>query len=78
MRASPSPFSRSVALTIEGGTGVVEILGVDGRMIRRLRAPTGRVEWDARDETGRVVPRGVYFARVPGVASAVARLVKVD
>ena len=76
--AAPSPFRRSVSLSIEGGGGELEIVGVDGRLIRRLAAPSGSIEWDGRDAAGQTVARGVYLARLVGSTAPATRLVKLD
>lgn len=44
----------------------VEIYDIRGRQVRHLRLDAGAVAvaWDGRDEGGRQVPSGVYYARV--------------
>jgi flagellar hook assembly protein FlgD len=51
----------------EGGGSVrLRIYDVQGRALREIQAPRltagyHRITWDARDESGREVPPGVYF-----------------
>jgi len=53
----------------EGNAVTALIFNTGGRVVRRLyqgRLPAGvaSVPWDGRDDQGRVVAAGVYFARV--------------
>jgi hypothetical protein len=63
---SPNPFylPSSTLLTVDGlaqGSSL-KILTVDGKVIRELTTPGGRIGfWDGRDEEGRFVASGVYF-----------------
>jgi hypothetical protein len=36
------------------------------RTLRLARGGRGTEEWDGRDESGRLVPAGLYFARLRG------------
>jgi hypothetical protein len=70
--AAPSPFRTDVALTLafaRAGEAELVVHSVDGRRVRTLArghfdAGTHRVTWDGRDDSGRDVPSGVYFARL--------------
>jgi hypothetical protein len=86
--ASPNPFGASTTLRFalaDEGAVQLDLFDVGGRHVRRLldglhSAGHGQVTWDGRDDRGRDVPPGVYFARLvgPGGALATARLVRVE
>lgn len=88
LRAQPNPF-RDVAwieAAVDGsvppGLGL-QIFDAAGRRVRDLDCTgrAGRVSWDGRDEAGRRVPAGTYFARltgVPGATEASLRLVRIE
>ncbi len=64
--ASPNPFRTETSLTwTADGPARVVIFDVRGSHVRDL-SPGGRdrATWDGRDDAGRAVPSGVYFARV--------------
>jgi hypothetical protein len=49
----------------------IEIIDSAGRKVRSLPGTgssesIGEASWDGRDEAGRTVPQGIYFARIPG------------
>lgn len=92
--AWPVPFNAQVRLALSGlpdGPVAVAIHDARGRTVRRLDAAVaggrGELTWDGRDQAGRDLPSGVYFARAAGSgagsgggrggAAAVARLVLV-
>jgi hypothetical protein len=68
----PDPFNPTTTLRIEGPAGSeakLEIVDVRGRTVRELWSgaiPAGgrQLVWDGRDDAGRGVPSGVYFARL--------------
>jgi hypothetical protein len=73
--AYPNPFRTSttirMSLSPERKTAVLDIVDAAGRHVRRI--PDTEISggnltarWDGRDERGRLVPAGVYFARLPG------------
>lgn len=72
LSAQPNPFNPQVTLRFglaAAGECRLEILSVTGRRLRLLAA--GRLEageqalvWDGRDEAGRVLPSGIYLARL--------------
>jgi hypothetical protein len=67
----PNPFVGSTSVRFEigcAGRVGIEIVGVDGRVVRTLFddfATPGRhaVDWDGRDDGGRVVAGGVYVCK---------------
>lgn len=68
----PNPFAASTTIVFEAPrTGVLnlEIVAVDGRIVRRLTARVaipGRnsINWDGCDHNGRKVASGVYMCRI--------------
>ncbi len=73
--AAPNPLVRSAelsfALSPRAAAEPVRLTVVDpaGRLVRtlvagRLDAGSHRFAWDGRDETGRSMPSGIYFARL--------------
>jgi len=69
---SPNPSSGTTGLTFtlaKEGRVELAVYGLDGRRVRTLvaetRAPgTYRLEWDGRDDAGRVTRAGMYFVRL--------------
>ncbi len=54
------------------------VYDVSGRLVRRLLsgrfvAGKSRIEWDGRDERGREVPSGIYFARLAAAGRSYSR-----
>lgn len=77
----PNPFRDHVAFSV-GGSGAgrrLEIFDVAGRRIamRQLGGNAGEIAWDGRDEHGRPVPSGVYFARVFAPDAESSRVLRV-
>lgn len=81
LRAYPAPAPGSV--TLECGVGVREhivlrIVDVRGRLVRRaelLGRRTVTYVWDGKDDAGRSVPSGMYFAKLDADGSeATARI----
>lgn len=69
--AMPNPFTDSVVLRLAGeGPLALAILDTSGRIVRHLVGATrgaariAGVHWDGRDDAGRDVPAGVYWARL--------------
>ena len=68
----PNPFNSSTTITLnysEGGDVSIRIYDIIGRLIRELNAidkEGGEIKaaWDARDNSGKEVSSGVYFARI--------------
>lgn len=44
----------------------IRIVAPDGSLVRRITARGGRARWDGRDESGRLVPAGVYLVLAVG------------
>jgi hypothetical protein len=71
LAVTPNPLNPATTLTFivppGGGSVVLTIYGVDGRRACRLvaanlAAGAHAVVWRGRDDTGRTLPSGVYFA----------------
>ncbi|HYM81179.1 MAG TPA: FlgD immunoglobulin-like domain containing protein [Candidatus Limnocylindria bacterium] len=70
--ATPNPFSTTTWLRFRlssAGRAELRIYDVNGRLVRSLaegarEAGEHAVAWDGRDQSGRVVPSGSYFARL--------------
>lgn len=84
--AAPNPSSDGAELPLELAAPArvrAEIVDAAGRRVRVLAdrafaAGRSRLAWDGRDERGRRVPPGIYFARVrAGETSARTRIVRV-
>ncbi len=72
----PNPFSHTTTIALEmGGRGdvTVEVFDVAGVRVRTLTdynaSPSRRVTFDGRDDSGRNLPTGLYFARVTALGS---------
>jgi len=85
--AAPNPFrtTTTVAFDLPAARHVgFVVYGIDGRVVRRLMdqdLPAGRhrAVWDGRDERGRFVASGIYFARIrAGEFASNLRLVRLD
>jgi len=71
-RASPNPFHPRTTIPFrldEAADVRIDIWGLDGRLVRQLvraHMPPGdhRVEWDGRDDAGRILSNGAYFYRM--------------
>ncbi len=72
--AYPNPFNPSTTLRIENdlpGRIRLEVVDVTGRRLRQLAdrdftAGSHDLKWDGRDDSGRSLPTGLYFARLIG------------
>jgi hypothetical protein len=64
------PSRAPVSLRWSGADAAsIRLFDVTGRLVRTLwlaRAASGTAQWDGRDENGRLVPAGLYFARLLG------------
>ena len=80
--AHPNPFNPQTTLAFslrESGVVSLSVLDAQGRCVRSLLAaatlPAGSqsVAWDGRDEFGRALPSGLYFARLIAGEERVSR-----
>ena len=78
----PNPFGAQTAIryTLRSSAPVtVQVFDQSGRLVRTIVRSNGQlagpheVSWDARDDTGRHVTMGVYFARILAGPEAFAR-----
>jgi hypothetical protein len=77
--ATPGETGTAPRSPIAATPGTLEITTVNGRVVRRLQLGKSRqISWDGRDERGRTLGPGIYFARVPGSRAETLRLVKLD
>jgi len=60
-RAFPNPFRESTRLSVPDGTHAVRVVDARGRLVRTI-ATGGTVRFDGRDDAGRPLPGGVYWA----------------
>jgi hypothetical protein len=79
--ASPNPFRDRLTFDLSDvprGAGL-EILDVQGRVVRRWMAPLPvGLEWDGSADDGRPLVAGIYLARVSGAGyTATRRLIRV-
>ena len=67
----PNPFNPHTAIHFEtpGGSVFIEIVDLGGRRVRTLA--NGAIDpgahqlvWDGRDDSGEILPSGVYFSRL--------------
>ncbi len=83
LRAQPSLLRGAVRIIMSpmsGGSTSIEIVNSTGRVVRGLRpGRESSVVWDGTDESGRDVPKGVYFVtlRTPELVERV-KVVKVE
>lgn len=80
-RAGPNPSRAAVRLSPPlPGAARVEVFDPAGRRLRILERTEGAdpLEWDGRDQSGRMVTSGIYFARLvaSGAPSETLRLVR--
>jgi len=75
LRAWPNPARGPIRFESPGGliAREIEILDGAGRLIARVTPGASR-QWDGRDQAGRPVPAGVYFARVRDAAAELLRV----
>jgi flagellar hook assembly protein FlgD len=83
---NPSAGASTIRYDLPGAEEVrLGVYDVSGRRVRSLvpgrRLPAGRHQavWDGRDDSGRAVPRGVYFYHLTaGSYSATRRVILID
>jgi hypothetical protein len=81
--ASPNPFAHATTLAFalsQRGPANLMIYSVDGRRVRTLldgvqEPGEYRIAWDGRGDDGRVMPPGVYYARLTTSHGRLARMV---
>jgi hypothetical protein len=76
----PNPFSRTAWVDIEvvASSAVrIDVYDVAGRAVRTMTLAnavgTRRIEFDGRDEAGRLLPSGVYFCRMQANEASITR-----
>jgi hypothetical protein len=70
LSAYPNPFNSSVAISYRSSSvSSVALYDIEGRLVRNLvtDAENGEVIWGAKDEKGRGLSSGIYFARAVGI-----------
>lgn len=75
LNARPNPFNGRVVLSLAApgvdGPQALSIFDLRGHrvdeVILNMVGGQGRIQWDARDESGRTVPGGVYLAMAEGL-----------
>ncbi len=76
----PSPFSQSVAVVWSSparGDGAARVYAQDGRLVKQAQIPAGETRWvwDGRDDSGALLPPGVYVLETgPGLRAKVVKL----
>jgi subtilisin family serine protease len=73
-RVTPSPFQGTLSV-FAPGIGVLRVIDASGRLVRRLRASGGAVQWDGHDDSGASTPAGIYWVRYDGAAGTVTKRV---
>jgi len=77
---TPNPFAQSVAVVWPSPAkerDVARVYAQDGRLVRQVRIPAGEARWvwDGRDDSGALIPPGVYVLESgPGVRAKVVKL----
>ncbi len=72
LRPYPNPFNSTVVIPLQGKTvqkATVRIYNVKGQCLRsidnsQVSSQQGAITWDARDDSGRPLPSGLYFIAV--------------
>jgi hypothetical protein len=75
---NPNPFGANARLNLIGGRGdetAVEIYDATGGVVRTLELARGSATFNGRDDAGRLLADGIYFARVRGNDASVAKVV---
>ncbi len=84
LTAAPNPSSGAVRFHFErevGRSSHLELFDSSGRILASIEVSdeSSQIQWDGRDDHGRVVPTGVIFARLKtpqGTASGTVRIVR--
>jgi len=65
LKVYPNPFryDRHSTVTIEGlsDESLINVVGTDGMLVKRIQAQGGRASWDGKDFNGSRLGSGVYF-----------------
>ena len=73
-RVTPSPFVGALSV-FAPGLGTLRVLDASGRVVRRLAASGGRLQWDGRDDRGTSAAAGIYWVRYEGTAGTITKRV---
>ena len=73
-QVTPSPF-RGALTVFAPGTGTLRVLDASGRVVRRLAASGGPVQWDGHDDRGSSTAAGIYWVRFDGSAGTITKRV---
>ena len=73
-RVTPSPFVGTLSV-FAPGLGTLRVLDASGRVVRRLAASGGAVQWDGRDDRGTRAAAGIYWVRYDGAAGTITKRV---
>jgi hypothetical protein len=57
----PNPFNHCTIFNIPQSADNIQIMGIDGNVVRILNTTDGFISWDGRDNSGKLLPTGVYF-----------------
>ena len=64
----PNPFSNRIKLSLSQLGSKIEIVSIytlDGRLVTRISPDkNNEIEWDGKDQRGRVLPKGIYLLRI--------------
>ena len=80
LNAEPNPFTDNVAVLLGASanrSAVARVYAQDGRLVRQVQISAGEVRWvwDGRDDSGDLLPPGVYVLETgPGVRVKVVKL----
>jgi hypothetical protein len=72
LTAAPNPLADWTRLQVGRPDAQFTIYDASGRTVRRLKGSGLAATWDARDESGRQVPRGVYWVLADGARLTLA------
>lgn len=66
LSCSPNPFSKStrLSLSVPNNSSSLVIYDASGKVVKRFNSLTPNLIWDGRDETGRPLPKGIYFLKL--------------
>jgi hypothetical protein len=80
LSVEPNPFTRNAAVAWSpslSSRGTLRVYAQDGRLVRQAEIPVGtsRWVWDGRDDSGALLPPGVYVLQTgPGLRAKVVKL----